>query len=161
MPLFDTKHGFRRLDPEDIEEWDVLKKARKEFHPKTFDKMIRTTDEAIENINPSVKSNLKWTKSGAIFGYSSCEPVEAINHVWKHAIELWGDTKIPLLFVGSLLMWRISIRPEQWLTYASETGKIDPDSSKEITERSYWINEEVKTEYTAEDLKKKFNQRLR
>ena len=158
MPLYDMK-GFRLWEPEEIAEWDVLKAGLRKFHAETFAKMIRTTDAAIDNLQPTAKSNLVWTKAGAVFGYHSKEPVEAINHVWNKAIETWGETKLPLLFVGSLLMWRISLRPEQWLTDASKTGKVDPDTGKEITERSYWINEDIKIVYTADDLLAKFNKR--
>jgi hypothetical protein len=158
MPLYDIK-GFRLWEPSEIEEWDILKAAERVFHPETYAKMIRTTDEAVEKIKPTSKSNLVWTKAGAIYGYRSSEPVEAVNHIWHKAIEKWGDTKLPLLFVGSLLMWRISLRPEQWLTDKQGKGEIDPDTGKEITDRSYWINENIKVRNTVDDLMAKFNRR--
>lgn len=55
MSLFDTKKGFYEWKAEAILAW-------------------RTTDEAIENIKPTEKTNLIWTKSGAVFGYRSQEP---------------------------------------------------------------------------------------
>jgi len=161
MPLYDIK-GFRLWEPAQIETWDVLKTGELKFHPESFAKMVRTTDNAINNLNPSIKSHLTWTKAGAIFGYRSKEPVEAINHISKKAIDAWGDdSRLPLLFVGSLLMWRISLRSEQWLTDAWPTGKYDRDTGKEITERSYWINEAITIEGppTVDDLVAKFNRK--
>jgi hypothetical protein len=159
MSLFDTKKGFYEWKAEAILAWDILKVAEQKIHPRSYEKMIRTTDEAIENIKPTEKTNLIWTKSGAVFGYRSQEPTEAINHVWEKATEVFGETKFSRLFVGSLLMWRISLRSEQWLTYASETGKYDPETGNEITERGYWINEKVKIQNTVDDLIAKFKGR--
>lgn len=159
MPLYDTKKGFHLWEPKTIESWDIIQAAQKKI-PNEFNRMIVTTDEAIESIRPSERSNLTWTKSGALFGYNSPQ-VDKINHVWENTIALWGeDTKILLLFVGSLLMWRISCRDEQWLTYASKTGKTDPLTGKEITERSYWINEDIKVAYTVQDLITKYKKRF-
>lgn len=155
MPLYDISKGVRLLEPEVIENWDVIKKAKKAFKDE-FQEMIDITDKELDILKPSDRSNLKWTKAGAMFGYGS--KVDAIDKIWEGAIALWGDnSKIPLLFVGSLLMWRISIRDEKWLTVATETGKFDPDTDKEITERSYWINESFKAEFTVDDLLAKFN----
>lgn len=160
MPLFDSRQGYRKYDPNEFLKWDIMKAAHRVFRPVTLDKMIRTTDLAVSTLQPSERSNLVWTKAGAIFGYHSKEPVASINHVWTMANDRWGtDSKLPLLFVGSLLMWRISLRQEQWLTDASKTGNYDPDTGKEITERSYWINNKIKIEYTVDDLISKFNKK--
>lgn len=160
MPLYDVKAKPREITPKYVEEFDVMKKAKKEFSSATWDKFSRTVDNSIEHLKPSTNSKLIWTKSGSIFGYKSKEPVEAINHIWEWAIKLWGDEdKTPLLFVGSFLMWRISLRPEIWLSIQNETGKIDPLTEQEITERHYWINNNFKIEQppTIDDLLKKYN----
>lgn len=158
MPLYDIGKGVREIDPDVIEDWDVLKKAKR-IYKAEFDEMVEIVDKEINSLRPSTSSNLTWTKAGAMFGYG--QKVAAIDKIWDHAINLWGPTKIPLLFVGSLLMWRIAVRDETWLTVATEKGEVDPDTGKEITERSYWINEDFvyKPHATAQDLMAKFNRR--
>lgn len=166
MPHYDVRFGYRLIDPDEVEEWAILQKAIKKLHPATWAKIIRTVDNAITNLKPSISSKLVWTKSGAIFGRKSTQPLEAIEHVWEASKQLFGPAaKENLLFVGSLLYWRISLRGDQWFSYPNETGETDPLTGKEITERGYWINNgfrvPVKKAATAEDLMAKFNNKRR
>jgi hypothetical protein len=159
--LIDITNGVRLREPDEIEEWDVIKKARKIF--KEFDEWVEIVDEILDELKPSERSQLVWTKAGCIFGYNT--KVDAINDIWDAVIAHWGSGKVPLLFVGSFLMWRVSVRDEQWLTHAQEKGEgiVDPDTGKKITQRSYWINEDFvfKPHNTVHDLMAKFNQRSR
>lgn len=162
MPHYDTRHGFRLIDPSEVEKWDILQKAVRVLHPATWAKIIRTVDSAIISLKPSLKSKLVWTKSGAIFGHKSSQPLEAIDHVWEHSKKMFGPTaKENLLFVGSLLYWRISLRGDQWFSYPNEKGTTDPLTGREITERGYWINNHfavpIKKQPTVSDLVAKFS----
>lgn len=159
--LIDITKGVREIHSEDIEDWDVMKKAKKVF--KEFNTWAEIVDEELDKLKPSQSSHLVWTKAGCIFGYS--QKVSAIDAIWEEVLGYWKTGKAPLLFVGSLLMWRVSVRDEQWITHAQEKGEgiLDSDTGKPITQRSYWINEEFvyKPHNTIDDLMAKFNQRSR
>jgi len=161
MPLYDITFSPRLICPADIEKFQVIEKARKTLTRPTFDKMVRTVDIAIDSINPSANNNLIWTKSGVLFGNKSSRPLESIQHLWTYAEKVFGDTKYTVMFVGSLLLWRISDKENLWLTVQRDTGKKDPDTDKEITERHYWIDNNFKLpqQPTVEDLMQKFNRR--
>ena len=166
MPHYDVASGYRLVDPDKVEEFEMLEKAKIKLHATTWAKCIRTVDGAIDSLKPSKNNLLVWTKSGAAFGYKSSQPTNDINHLWEATIKVFGETKESLMFVGSLLYWRISLRKEQWFSYPSEKGTVDHDTGKAITERSYWINNDFKVEVvkdkktlTAQDLVDKFSKR--
>ena len=156
--LIDITKGVRLREPQEMEEWDVIKKARKVF--KEFDEWVKIVDGILDELKPSQRSQLVWTKTGCIFGKTA---VGAINDIWDAVIAHWGSGKVPLLFVGSFLMWRVSVRDEKWLTHAQEKGEgiLDADTGKPITQRSYWINDDFvyKPHNTVDDLMAKFNAR--
>lgn len=77
-------------------------------------------------------------------------------------VDVFGDSKVLMKFMGTLLMWRISLRSETWLMYRQETDNIDPDTGKTIFVSNYWIDssftpvEDVEKP-TLENLMAKFN----
>jgi hypothetical protein len=88
---------------------------------------------------------------------------EAILHLWEKTEEIFDD-KFGRMFMGSMLMWRISLQNNnQWLTYKQEhpSGALDPDTGKKITERHYWVNNDISIPKPANafDLAAKFNRR--
>lgn len=169
MPLYE----FKKLNAYDhmrIESWDVIKKPRKTLNTNSWDKMVRTVDNAIQSISPSVSSKLIWTKCAALFGTKSQQPLEAVDHLWRMAEKTFGRSEFSLMFVGAFLMWRISFisRPQreggtgdQWFTVQVDhpSGEVDPITNKPLTERHYWVNNNysVPREYDALDLVLKFN----
>ena len=107
MPL----HEFPSLKPYDsdtIENWDVLAKVKTALPTNTWEKMIRTVDNAVTSIQPSITSKLIWTKCGALFGRKSKQPLEAVDHLWRKTEKVFGPSEFTLMFVGAFLMWRIS-----------------------------------------------------
>ena len=164
MPLYEYSN-IKKYEPLKLGSVELIEKARKNFPKQTFDKLCRTFDNAIISIQPSQKSALIWTKCGAIVGYKTQQPHEAIEHLWKKTIELFGEeSEYCRMFMGSFLMWRISlINDDIWLTYKQEhsSGAVDPDTGKVITERHYWINNNIRIPKpsTALDLMAKFNKR--
>lgn len=155
MPLYESLIHYEWL-AKNIEKFEILHAGKRLLGTEKHHAHIDLVDTTVGSVKPSEASNLVWCKSGALFGTRS-EDVEPIQNMWKDITEIWGDTKEPLLYIGSLLMWRISLRSEQWFTYAQETGRKDPLTDKIITERHYWINEEIKVRNTMKDLERKFN----
>jgi hypothetical protein len=151
MPLYDVDKNLYLWLPHKIENWESIREAKKRLDVPVH---AAATDAVLNELQPSIKSNLVWTKVGAIYGPKAAY-VEKINFIWKEVTEVWEDP-MPLIYVGSLLMWRISLRKEQWFTSSTKLGKIDPVTDKEITQRSYWINEDFKVHHTVQDLMSKF-----
>lgn len=163
--LYDvTRKPDREVLPDDLLKSEYLKKAVKEINPVSFEKMCRTLDLALDNQKPSASSNLIWTKFGALVGHSSGEPCRDINHLWEKGIDAFGESKVLMKFMGTLLMWRISLRKETWLVYRQETNNVDPDTGKTIFVCNYWIDdlftpvEDVEAP-TLENLMAKFNKK--
>lgn len=160
MPLFDTMKQCE-IDPKDLEGSDYIKAAMKKLPSVTFDKIVRTVDKALDNLRPTRSSALVWTKAGALFGRKSAEPLKDVNHLWEKGNLIFDG--VPLLkFVGTILMWRISLRDDTWLLHRFKTGEIDPMTGKEIKINQYWIDNdyELPKEPDAVDLMKKFNRRI-
>jgi len=139
--LYDvTRKPDKEVVPEELLKSEYLKKAVKEIHSASFEKMCNTLDLALDKLKPSASSNLVWTKFGALCGYNSNEPCRDINHLWEKGVDVFGDSKVLMKFMGTLLMWRISLRPETWLMYRQETDNIDPDTGKTIWVCNYWVD---------------------
>lgn len=164
MPLYEVR-DLSVYNPADIEAWDVLCKAKRDLPRNTWDKTLRTMDNAVASLQPSVRSRLIWTKCGALMGRQSDQPLEAVDHLWRKAEKVFGPSKFSLMFVGSLLFWRISLRSDQWFTVSQPHphGAIDHETGEVIKERHYWINNSyrwVKPKGpTVDDLMEKFNKR--
>jgi hypothetical protein len=142
MPLYDITNKPTLVKPEDAESYEVIKVVLKNTYAQSWDRIIKTVDDAISGVKPSESSQLVWTRSAALFGHNSLQPKKHIDHIWDHVIAAVGDDKNCLKAVGGLLRWRISLRPEMWLTVRQETGGLDPDTGKQITASSYWVNED-------------------
>ena len=159
MPLYDVTWGTGTpIDPKKAEHAEALEALRKKCHAKTFDKMIRTVDNALEGLKPSKSSGLTWTKTGAILGNDSSEPLEAINHLWQKTDEVLGGR--PTLFaIGQLVKWRVSLREEIWLMFRQESKKRDDLTHELIKVATYWIDDDFITpkRNTLEDLTTRFN----
>lgn len=65
MPLYNT-WTKALIEPNDVESLEIMQTAIKKIPQKSRDKMNRTIDEALDNLKPSNKSKLIWTKAGAL-----------------------------------------------------------------------------------------------
>lgn len=142
MPLYDvTNKNHSLVRPADAEGYEVLEAVKRKCAKSTFDRMVKTVDDAIEDA-VQAGGKLIWTKSAALFGHGSTQPKKHVDHLWEHIIKSVGEDKHALMAVGGMLRWRISERKENWLVYRREdpTGKIDPDTGHVITISEYWIN---------------------
>jgi len=158
MPLYDVTNKDKMVDPKTLEDSEYIKTATKKMAKVTFAKLIRTADTALDNLKPTQSTALVWTKAGALFGHKCTGPVNDINHLWEKSNEVFDGVEL-LKFIGTLLMWRISLRDETWLLYRFNTGEVDPVTGKEIKINQYWIDEnyEEPKELGVDDLIKKFN----
>lgn len=141
MPLYDITHPKDRLiTPEHIEEIDLFKAMRSRMPKNTWERVVKTVEEAVDSVQPNQTSRLVWTRASALFGHSSEQPKKWIDHLWDKIIAVVGDGKMCLLSVGCLLRWTIAKRPETWLCYKRETDEYDEETEKQITISEYWIN---------------------
>jgi hypothetical protein len=130
------------VDPERAYESDYVQALKRVLNKKTFDRMIKTIDEALDDLKPSATSKLIFTKMAALFGPGSVVPARYVNHLWDNVVSVVGDGKECLLAIGSMLRWRVSVRKEKWLVYKQVTEDLDPDTGKKISVSHYWIDED-------------------
>jgi len=162
MALYEVTFGNGRLvDTDDIGDSVYMEALQRKLHPTTYRRLVKTAEDAVENLVQSSFGKLTWTKAGALFGHSSLEPKKHVDHLWEAVISAVGDDKNCLKTVGTLLLWTISKRKEKhWLLYREDTGEVDDVTGKPITVCTYWIDPKYKPEtkgYTAADLCAKFN----
>lgn len=155
MPLYDLENGCRKIDGNRFYS-KFIKPIANSIDRRSFEKMIRTIDTEICGLRPSEKSTLTWTKCAALIGYESSGPTGDINHLWDKAFAaVKGHPDECRKFVGSIIMWRISLlEDDSWLSSKTyDAGKIHPY-------RTYWINNEFvskEKKHTIQDLANKFN----
>ena len=145
MNLYNITYGKPKVyRAEDIEEFEYIQAIMNKMHAKTFDKILRTIDEAIADTAKTRDGKLVWTKTGALLGFSSDQPHKDIEHLWAKVAELMGDGKELLKCVGSLVLWRIALRAEScgetWLWFQQDSDTYDKDTGKKIKISTYWIN---------------------
>ena len=142
MPLTDVSHGERDVDPDKVEQMDLIRAVQNHLPKRTYDKIIRTFDNAV-NSTADNHQNLVWTTAGCLFGYGSKQPHADINHAWEKIIGIVGPDKFCKMTVGAILQWRIAIRArntnENWYCYKIESDELDPETDKPITRTEYWI----------------------
>jgi len=158
-----------------IEQGDHIRHSRQSLDPRTFDKICRTIDDAIEAVVTKKSPRLVWLNAGSLVGGRSAVPHGAHEHLWDAACKMFpGDSdpvavKARRITVGSFIKWRIALRPERWLVHYRETDKRDIVSGELIHASEYWIEpndsifpgpaRETPAAATIEDLKKKFGSR--
>lgn len=161
MPLYNVTFGDGRIiTPTKIERSDTLKALRRELPKNTFERLVKTVDEAVSSVKPSKSSRLVWTKAGALFGHHSEQPKCWVDHLWEKVIAVVGDGRLCLITVGTLLLWRVSLRDEMWLVYNRDSGITDDVTGKMIRISEYWVNENYippEKRYSPRNLVSKFN----
>ena len=157
MPLFDVTFKDYYVNPKKAESSKHIQAVKNhyDYSPKTFPKILRIIDEAIESVKPSESSKLIWTKTGALFGRNSARPLRDVEYVWEKVIGAVGDDKNCLIAMGALFRWRISLRGEKWLAYRQDSDTVDPSTGKHILISTYWIDENysAKVPKTKDELK--------
>lgn len=132
--------GDSLVSPKRTESYEYIQALQRKLPQQTFDKIVRTIDNAIHNAKPSKSSGLVWVTSASLFGYSSMQPNQHVNHLWHSVVSIVGPDKGCLKAVGGLLRWRIaSSEGNTWLVTTDTIG-IDPDDGKKITRSEYWID---------------------
>jgi hypothetical protein len=153
MALYDLERGGAEIEAHSFYK-KYIHNTAKSLAPASFDLMVSIIDEAINNLQPSEKSKLLWTRCAALCGYQAETPDDSKNHIWGEAIVACRfDPEGPNKFVGSLIMWRISLREDTWLTSKTkDTGGVHDY-------RGYWINNNFVPyrKATLQDLAGKFN----
>lgn len=140
MPLYDITNKVDKVEPNKAANYAALVKLKNSLHTATFDRVIKTVDEAITSCRPSESSALVWTRSAALFGESSKQPHKHISHLWENVEAVVGRGKYTLKAVGGLLRWRISLQPDTWLVFRRDSDDLDLETGKLITISEYWIN---------------------
>ena len=165
MSAYNVTYGTDELlNPGEIEDSDYVQSLKRHHPSVTFDKLIRLIDTAITSIKPSESSNLVYTQAGILFGHDSVMPKKDYDYLWEKVTDVFGHTEQTLKSIGTLLRWRISLRPETWLLWVKESDRIDDKTGKKIKISCYWIDENFtpkpkKKQATLQDLADHFNSR--
>ena len=142
MSLHDV--NGRLIRPEKVEESRHIVHARTRWHPKTFAKVCKTIDEAIEHV-ANTGGRLAWMNTGSLVGNGSPLPHAWHHHLWSAVLELFPAVndvvaeKGRRITVGAFVKWRTSLRDEHWFVHYRETGKEDVVTGDEIFAGEYWI----------------------
>jgi hypothetical protein len=174
MGLQEASRG-KRFRASELERGKHIAKLRNSLHPRTFDKICRTIDDAIEDIVATKSAKLIWLNTGSLVGNRASLPHGSHQHLWEAIYKLFPDNTDPvavkhqLITVGALIKWRVTLRPEDWLVHYRETNKTDPVTGEYISASEYWIKlagitvastpaKRSSLGATVEDLRKKFNE---
>lgn len=142
MPLTDVTHGERLVDPARAEQDPWVSAIARRKHARTFNKMIRIMDNAIQSVVDSGHNsgNLIWTKAGVLFGHGSGQVHGDVNYLWDEIIQVTGNGRECLFALGTMLKWRFSLRSEDWLVYKRlDDNHFDEVTGDPIRVAEYWI----------------------
>lgn len=141
MPLYvlDEENRFRGLIiPEEFERNNrYIVMLKRHMYRAAFKALVKKIDNKLNKLKPSERSQLTWTRVASMFGYDAPDA----ESVWATvALYTDGVTKNCRQALGSLVMWRISLRPETWLCNKNGSNRYNFEG-EEITWTGYWINE--------------------
>ncbi len=153
MPL---KHFAekRRMTPASREKHTHLVGLRNKLPVPSFDKLLRIVDTAIDELvdaKAGGKIGLVYTKTGFLLGHQASAPHKDIEYVWNKVSTtlinkppglVWTplEERHVMKTIGALVMWRMSVRDEDWLCNFKEVDRIDIVTGDEIKIAEYWIN---------------------
>jgi hypothetical protein len=144
MGLEEASSG-KRLHAWKLEKGDHIVNLRDGLPAKTFEKICRTIDEAIEDVVAAKSAKLVWLNTGSLVGDRASLPHASHQHLWDAAYRLFPSNTDPVavkhqrITVGALIKWRVARRPEDWLVHYRETDKIDIVTGELIKASEYWI----------------------
>ena len=158
MPLFDVTHGIPKLvKPENAESYEILGTAARVLLKLRFEKDQRIVDQALQKTVEVAQKNdkLVFMKTGILAGHKSLTPHADVIHLWASAEEVYPSRHLRIgsndelqaqemqkKFIGGMVRWRTSLRPETWLVYRRETDSRNKFTDKIIRVSEYWINED-------------------
>ena len=122
MGLEEASSG-RRFHPSTLEGGLHIVNVRAKLHAKTFEKICRTIDEAIEDVVAAKSAKLVWLNTGSLVGDRSNLPHASHQHLWEAVHKLFPSNTDPVavkhqrITVGTLIKWRVACRPEDWLMH--------------------------------------------
>jgi len=135
----------KRLHASKLEKGDHIAKLRKGLPTQTFEKLCRTIDDAIEEVVSAKAERLVWLNTGSLVGDRARLPHASHRHLWDAVLKLFPGDSDPVavkhrrITVGSLIKWRVALRPEDWLVHYQETKKTDIVSGDLISVSEFWI----------------------
>lgn len=171
MSLEEASSG-KRFRANKLERGAHIVKLKRSLHTRTFEKICRTIDEAIEDVVHNKSGKLVWLNTGSLVGDRANLPHASHQHLWDAIFKLFPSYTDPVaikhqrITVGALIKWRVARRPEDWLVHYRETNKTDIVTGDRINASEYWIrlrgaadvprNDKVPVGVTLEDLQNKF-----
>ena len=135
----------KRLTPKSVEKSGHIQHAKDSLSPRTFEKICRTIDQAIEDTICKKNSRLVWMNTGSLVGDRASMPHASHQHLWEAVYGLFPSNTNPVavknqrITVGALIKWRVAQRPEEWLVHYRETDKTDIVTGETIYASEYWI----------------------
>lgn len=143
--LRDIHRGMREISSEAIENSDLIKSLKRNLDNRSFDKIVRILDEAIEVIAQKKDSiYVPWGCVGSMFGDSSNLLKHGdVEYLWEKIIKIMGPERFCMMTIGSLLMWRVAFRAEEtdenWLATKTEYEEFDLETNQRISRYEYFI----------------------
>ena len=143
--LIDVHKGGRIITASGVENTDLIKGFRRNTHEKSFEKIVRIMDEAVESIATKQGSiSIPWACVGSLFGdRANVLGHGDVEYVWDKIIEIMGPDRFCRMTLGSILMWRVAHRAEEtnekWFATQTEYDELDPETGKPITRYEYFI----------------------
>lgn len=143
-----TRNG-KSLVASKIFESDLIQALKKHYKskPQTFDMILRIFTDAAEraNANPSVKSNVCFTKVAIEFGHTNLSPSFDVERVWDRVEAAFSDPRgvMQKKCMGTLFIWAMADMCERldeyWVCWVEEdTGIYDAATGKEVAVNSYF-----------------------
>jgi hypothetical protein len=155
MPLRHFANA-RKIPPSTREKHECVVGLRKKLSssPKSFEKILRIIDGCIDQLVEAKTNNavgLVYTKTGFLLGHQSAAPHMDVEYLWakisgtlinKLPTVSWTEheTRMVMRTIGALVMWRMSLRDEDWLVKFTETERVDVVTQDQIKIAEYWIN---------------------
>lgn len=150
MPLQEF-YSKRALSIKSREKHRCVLGLKRKMRDVSFDKTCRIIDEILEQLVQDRLGKLVYTRTGFLLGHQSILPHADHKYIWdkvptilinKNNQQLWDplESKLVLQTIGAMVMWRIALRPENWLVSFLESGKFDVVTGNEIKIAQYWVH---------------------
>jgi len=140
-----ASRGMKPVSSDSMGDSKYIKVLRRDLHDRSFEKIVRIMDEAIAEVASKQGSlSVPWACVASLVGNTSNTLGHGdVEYVWQKVIEIMGPDRFCRMTMGSLLMWRIAVRAEDfdenWIGYQNDYEEIDPETGEKITRYEYFI----------------------
>jgi hypothetical protein len=123
----------------------LAKDGSRKMKPDVFKEVCSLFDIAIDSLVGDIgpNQNVVWGKLASIAGHSTqCITEDDADFIWQSMINAIPDDVECMKAMGGFLMWRFSLREENWICYKDETNEVD-FFGNQITVNNYFISDQI------------------